>query len=192
MNNKADIFGDFKQINENPNFFFQGIAPQLHNVWQRCNLLSNYCAVFVSQYGKNSKLKGDIEQTLSYVLNEILENVAKFSILNNESFFSCSTWILEGDIIVDITNVADENATNNLRAVVKQLFTEDINDLYIKKLEENASQDDEANVSGLGFFSLINDHGVDMRFKFAKNDASSFCITTQSKFAIDLNVSEKN
>lgn len=165
------IIGDYKDfVDHSPIFSYQCPAKHLNDVWQRCGLLSDFFAQSVVDLVKqnDSNIDNDsLKESCSYLLNELLENIANFA-LHQEYPCVFSFWQDNpNQLITEFHNFARIKDGDHLISVATQLAnTDDLGDLYLKKIEENVTTGTSA--SGLGFLTLINDYSVQFAFKFDK------------------------
>ena len=183
MAKNIKTIGQFKDLSHSkPIFRYEAPSKHLNTVWQRCGLLSNFFGKSISYLlkSKDSSINIDsLAEIYSYLINELLENIANFGLHENHGICSFSFWNNDNkNLISEFFNISNvKNATSFISTADKLINSKDINELYIKKIEENAMNNSSG--SGLGFFSLINDYSVKFAFKFEKI-ADNYGITIQS------------
>ena len=177
------IIGNYKDYsNLSPIFSYKCPSKHLNDVWQRCGLLSNFFGQAIANLVKindNNVNINSLKEIYSYLVNELLENMAKFGLHDNDNDCSFTFWKEDKSVLIsEFSNFASLKNGNNFISIANELInSKDINALYIQKIEENALSDTET--SGLGFFTLINDYSVKFTFKFEKM-TDSYAITIQT------------
>jgi len=157
--------------------------------WRRVSLSSDFLAKYYSFYFPyREKAKGRIsretaENTLSFVLNELIENTAKYS-NTPDTGVRVRVLLLERTILLEVSNSVTEALADEFLASMREVLSGDTEELYISKLEGNLEQS--RSDSGLGFLTLINDYQIGLGFKFEKTGADVCRITVQA----DMNCEE--
>lgn len=139
--------------------------------WRRCSLTSDFIARYYSIFfpyierSENTFYRQEAENIISFIMNELVENTAKYSDENGEDV---DVWIgLDDDrLIFDISNQISHQAYEPFMNLCKELLESDPQELYIKKIEENI--DSGTSSSGLGYLTLVNDYGVSFGFAFTE------------------------
>ncbi|PJZ60696.1 slr1658 superfamily regulator [Leptospira adleri] len=150
--------------------------------WKRCSLTADYISNFCSF---PEQLDPDSANTISIVLNELIENAAKFSkdrkgeILLDLKYYS---EILK----IEIKNSTDEISKNKLENSISSLINRNSDEIYLSKLKESSSQ--EVN-SGIGLLLLSKDFPV--RLGFLINDVSFGTYEITVRAYLDLNEVER-
>jgi len=137
----------------------------LMTYWKRCGLIADFGAQFYAYaYGKNNDI---IQNTISTVLNELVENAAKFS-KQRDSYVEIVMKHYINLVSIEVVNEATPRISESFRGYVRQLVESDHEDLYFKKLEEKAEDDTS---SGLGLLMILKDYPCRFGAKFEeKND----------------------
>ncbi|MBM9579122.1 ATP-binding protein [Leptospira sp. 201903070] len=150
--------------------------------WKRCSLTADYISNFCSF---PEKLDPDSSNTISIVLNELIENAAKFSkdrkgeILLELKYYS---EILK----IEIKNSMDEISKNKLENSISVLLNRNSDEIYLNKLKESSSK--EVN-SGIGLLLLSKDFPV--RLGFLINEVSFGIYEITVRAYLDLNEVER-
>ena len=73
----------------------------------------------------------------------------------------------------------------NFKSFIKELINSDPDDLFIRKLEENAENENTSS-SGLGFLTMINDYSAKIGWKFdtVQKDSPVMTVTTMVELAV--------
>jgi hypothetical protein len=157
-------------------------AGQLAAYWRRCSLSADfwarYTALFIPpQVPARYLRRGDIEQVLAYMLNELFENCAKFS-GGSVTSVGYAAWVQEEQLIFQITNHIAPEIREPFERFITELLEGDPEELYFKRLEEQAATN--AKGSGLGYLTLIKDYGVRFGFRFRQLAESSVAVDVQA------------
>jgi hypothetical protein len=151
--------------------------------WRRVSLSSDFLAKYYSFYFPyREKAKGRIsretaENSISFVLNELIENTAKYS-NTSDTVVRVRVLLLERTILLEVSNAVSAALADEFQASMREVLAGNTEELYISKLEANlqGARSD----SGLGFLTLINDYQVQLGFKFEKTGNDICRITVQA------------
>ncbi len=157
-------------------------AAQLATYWRRCSLSSDfwahYTALSVPEPVATGKLPRDaVESVLSYLLNELFENCAKFS-RGPVQEVCYQSWIQQDHMIFQMTNHITPEQRAPFVELIMELLESDPDELYFQRLEENAEGD--LGGSGLGYLTLIKDYDVQFGFHFEPISAENIAVTVQA------------
>jgi len=137
---------------------FPGVFPI---EWKQCgataNFLANYFGSFYSAHawrGTAKKAGGNEIAVMSYILNELVENAVKF---NEGGSISVQVGLLQNELIFVVENHISRSTTISLRPKLTELVTQDAEELFLRRIEENAENPDVSS-SGLGFITMMNDY----------------------------------
>ena len=118
MVENVKTIGQFKDLSDSkPIFKYEAPSKHLNAVWQRCGLLSNFFGKSISYLLQNkySSVNTDsLAEVYSYLINELLENIANFGFHENHGTCSFSFWSNDNtNLISEFFNLSSvENATN--------------------------------------------------------------------------------
>lgn len=157
-------------------------AEQLKDYWRRCSLSSDHWARFYALQFPLSAEQGMLnygaaESTLSYLLNELFENCAKFSSGPKLDVFF-EAWSLQDEIVFQLTNHIAPSGKQKFVDLLNEILTGDPDELYFARLESNAESGHGG--SGLGFLTLIKDYGIRFGFKFTPISPDSVRVDVQA------------
>ncbi len=155
-------------------------AAHLANHWRRNSLSSDYWASYTAQsttLSPDHLPKQAIQDILSYLLNELFENCAKFS---NGSILDVyyQSWMQKETMIFQLTNHIHPKKQAAFINTIQEILTGDPHELYFQKLEENAELD--LGGSGLGYLTLIKDYGIQFGFRFRPQNSTSIAVDVQA------------
>jgi hypothetical protein len=157
-------------------------AGDLARFWRRCSLSSDfwsrYSALFVPATVPPGQLsRAALESVLAYLLNELFENCAKFG-GGPVGIVRYQAWIQADRMTFQLTNHIEPGQQANFILFIRELLENDPDELYFRRLEENAELD--AKGSGLGFLTLIKDYGIRFGFQFSAIDDQSVAVEVQA------------
>ncbi len=155
--------------------------------WRRVSLSSDFLARYYSFYFPyREKAKGRIsretaENSISFVLNELIENTAKYS-NTADTAVRVRVLLLERTILLEVSNAVSAALADEFQASMREVLAGNTEELYLSKLEANlqGSLGGARSDSGLGFLTLINDYQVQLGFKFENTGADICRITVQA------------
>ena len=157
-------------------------AAQLAAHWRRCSLSSDFWARYTSMFIPAAPVpgmlrRGDVENVLSYLLNELFENCAKFS-SGPFTPVHYQSWVGNGKMVFQMTNHIQPADQAPFVQLIQEILTGDPDELYFQRLEANAETD--AGGSGLGYLTLIKDYGVHFGFRFKPVSPDSVAVDVQA------------
>ena len=156
--------------------------------WRRVSLSSDFLAKYYSFYFPyREKAKGRIsretaENSISFVLNELIENTAKYS-NTAETGVRARVLLLERAVLLEVSNSVSEALADEFQAGMREVLSGNTEELYISKLESNLQK--AKSDSGLGFLTLINDYKIGLGFKFEKTGGEICRVTVQADMSCE-------
>ncbi|EKR74929.1 slr1658 superfamily regulator [Leptospira noguchii] len=144
--------------------------------WRRCSLTADYISNYCSY---QEKLDSGTSNTISIVINELIENAAKFSKDRKGEIFLDLKYYSEM-LKIEIKNLTDEISKNKLEKSISVLTDRNSDETYINKLKKG-----EKNDSGIGLLLLSKDFPV--RLGFLINEVSSATYEVIVRAYLDLN-----
>jgi hypothetical protein len=168
------IFGNFiERKDDRVEYLKIGFSPTSIPIQQRwrnnglsADFLADYLTTFFPGDDRTSaERQAEIKDSVSYVANELLENAMKFSYAPSQHAVSIEMYLETDAISLYVTNSVDPHAVESFQSFLHRLLTEDTNDLYVEQLTQNA-EDSDADQSGLGYLTMLNDYGTTLAWKF--------------------------
>lgn len=159
---------------------------QLAQYWRRVSLTadfwSNYLALHLPAAGSEALgahmlPREAVHGLLSYLLNELFENCAKFS-SGGVQRLCFEFWRRDEQMIFQITNHIKPEALPAFVAFLHTLLEGDPAELYFQRIEEYSESNSSG--SGLGFLTLMMDYGVRFGFRFRPVDEESVAVDVQA------------
>ena len=150
--------------------------------WQRCGLISDFVASYVSTAyaAGDRKASAPLFTAISTVFQELIENAAKFS-RKREAPISVRVKHYSRILMLEV-----ENGTT---AAFAQRFEEyltamqasgDLDALYMKILESKLEDAAAAQRSGIGLLVLRKDHGIRVGVRFDEDEQGRQTITVRA------------
>lgn len=192
---KAQIFGDYVEKPQQDEHLTVGFSPSaipIKKRWRNNGLsadyIANYLATFypiqASQPDSIDKL-AQMKSAVSYIANELLENSMKYADTTALYPITLHTQIDNNKIRLFVDNSILASQAANFQKFIKELLNSDPDELFIRKLEENA-EDENTSSSGLGFLTMINDYSAKLGWKFdiVEKDSPIMTVTTMVELAV--------
>ncbi|WP_072720334.1 MULTISPECIES: slr1658 superfamily regulator [Planktothrix] len=190
----TEIFGDFVEVPLVSNEFLMiGFSPYsmpLKQRWRNNGLSANFMADYVttffpkSEYDQaTSSRQNDIKSSVSFIANELLENAMKFSDDTVNQPISIQLYLKTDRLIFVVVNSITPEAVQPFQEFIEKLINSDIEELYIKQIEQNLENDTQ---SGLGYLTMINDYFARLGWKFEtiQTEPKIVNVTTMVQLAI--------
>lgn len=105
---------------------------------------------------------------VSYIANELLENAMKYNLETSQFKVKFGIQFLEATeviAVIFVTNTIDRAGAEKFQTFIQKLLTCDPDELYIQQVEASA-EDENAESSGLGLITAINDYHAQLGWKF--------------------------
>jgi hypothetical protein len=122
-----------------------------------------------------------MHSVLSYLLNELIENCAKFTAGSIKTVIF-EVWRFDDEIVFQITNHIKPERQAPLVDILSELLDGDATELYFQRIEENAESG--LSGSGLGYLTLMMDYGVHFGFRFRPINDQSVAIDVQAQVSM--------
>ncbi|EMK07293.1 hypothetical protein LEP1GSC176_3579 [Leptospira kirschneri str. MMD1493] len=144
--------------------------------WRRCSLTADYISNYCSY---QEKLDPDTSNTISIIINELIENAAKFSKDRKGEIFLDLKYYSE-ILKIEVKNLTDETSKNKLEKSISTLGDRNSDETYLNKLKKGEKNDSE-----IGLLLLSKDFPV--RLGFLINEVSSATYEVIVRAYLDLN-----
>ena len=171
------VLGDYTELSPtaNKNVTLSLLNGDLAKVWKRCGLTANYGANYMFPHDEETR-----QNSLSVVLNELLENATKYS---TQQLGTIDVYLLSIDkgVLFQVDNyVSAEQYDVFLQYAQEIINCQDLNEKYLKKLQAINPQD--ITTSGrIGLLSIMNFFSIKMGFKFTKlDDSDGYKVSVQT------------
>ncbi|GBF42211.1 GHKL domain protein [Leptospira ellinghausenii] len=145
--------------------------------WKRCDVLSN----FISQFYFHSFESKQLDQnTISTVINELVENAAKYSD-KEESKIHIEIKDLGNQLRIEVKNIITPWMKAIFENKIQTIQSHDINELYFEALEAHHKG---IPTFGLGLLRLLKDYQLPLAYEFTKLEGNDFEITMRAHLFI--------
>ncbi|AFY68444.1 hypothetical protein Pse7367_0127 [Thalassoporum mexicanum PCC 7367] len=172
---KAKIFGNYDDnLPAVQHFLAITFAPDSTSVQQRWNnnglsadfMADYFAAFFPNDDGSDGQVdtSAEIKSSVSYIANELLENSMKYGDEKSKYPTSIELQLHPSRLIFMATNSVKLAVLERFYQFASKLTTNDPQDLYISQLEDSIASE-QANASGLGILTMINDYGAKVGWK---------------------------
>lgn len=153
--------------------------------WRRCSVTADFLGEYLSYLFED---RGAAAAALSAGVNEVIENLAKFSADKREPV---SVDIAHyGDLLrITTRNVGRRANALALAARLDRMATEDAEDLFLEQLEHTASQDWAA--SGLGLITIKKDYGARLGVSLSPVEGAEDLVRVEFHLELDAGALEQ-
>jgi len=147
-------------------------AADIFQSWRRCSLTADFLARYYSYYFPYREKATDrisretAENNISYILNELIENTAKYSDAADKSV-EVTVRLRPSDIQFQVTNRVTEKRAEDFVRMAAELMEGNTEQQYLSKLER------EVDSSGLGYLTTLG-------FKVEKSGDDLFSVAVQA------------
>lgn len=187
MSTQETIFGFWETIHQNdlPHHNVVLDGGQLAEHWRRCSITADFWKRYIALHmptdvNATQLQRSAMSDVLSYLLNELFENCAKFS-AGPQLTVSHQMWLRETEILIQLTNHIEPAGSLPFQTVIQEILNGDPDELYFQKLEESVELDLDG--SGLGYLTLIKDYGIRFGFRFRPLNHASVAVDVQAHVA---------
>ncbi len=146
-------------------FEFSFLPLDIFDNWNRAGSLSDFIADYFESYFENKSA----HNVISTIFNEFIENAVKFT-KNNSQPISIIVKKRNNYLLSRIINTIPVHRKPAFIEICKDLFSKNLDDLFLKKIEEGAS---DSNKSGIGLILIKKDYQVKTNFDFFKDNNST-------------------
>lgn len=154
--------------NEATRFCVTLMAEPLELSWHHCGVTSDFIGEYFSRACGKDIDANDARHSISYMLNEILENAIKFRHGGNVEIRSS---LEAGTFEIQILNRIDPETATKFQGHLKTLLEREPGELLLERIEENALDPDSTG-SGLGLLTLMSDYGARLGWSFVSERVS--------------------
>jgi hypothetical protein len=187
MAKQTVIFGDFVDppVREGKRraFYFSPTSDSLEKRWPIGGRTADYASDFVGENLPDmpSEKRLDIEDSVGYVSNELLENALKYAFETAENEITFFIYLLPEAVYLYSRTALNSAEVGSFQCHLERLQSSDLEALFQDQLEQNLTEDIQQ--SSLGFLTLLLDYGVDLAWKFETVE-SIIWLTTMARMEI--------
>lgn len=182
------LYGDFEYIPDertpDAHLELSVNSFDLRTVWQRCGLLSNLVAGYISSayFDEGKGYNSEIFSSISTIFQELIENAAKFS-RHREAVIRIRIKHYDRVLKLEVQNDATPAYGQKFESHLKTLFTApDLDALQVNILE---TQVEAKGQSGLGLLMLLKDYPVKLGVMFVRSGAERDIVTVRAYYRIE-------
>jgi len=195
----TQIFGEFiedlPQDSDALELSFTSSSRSIPGRWENNRLSAHFIADYVANLlpvDEEDSLAEDrinvSKDAVAYVGNELLENAMKFNEIKESKVkfgIHLLAEIAQYTAVICTVNTTTKEKAREFQAVIKELLSADLNELYVQQIEKTASSED-SEASGLGLITAINDYSAKLGWKFAPepNNAEIVTVTTMAQISV--------
>ncbi|MGD1907886.1 MAG: DUF6272 family protein [Leptolyngbyaceae cyanobacterium] len=193
------IFGDFIETfppdHDSLELTFTPTSQRIQNLWRNRRLSAHFVADYFTNFlpsGKgNLAAENQIKEAkgaISYVANELLENAMKFNFATASYKVKFGIHFLDTAEIIAVlfaSNSIEQAVAQKFQEFIQELLASDPESFYMRQIEASA-EDENADMSGLGFLTMINDYQAKLgwRFEPVSSDAEIWAVTTMAQIKV--------
>ncbi len=139
--------------------------------WIRCSTIANFVAAYFQDVDRDPALAPIIDiNLLSTVLNELIENAAKYS-ADRQQENVLIVHIFKNSLYVSITNAAMQHQANKVSQQLNaDRNADELEEMYMNKLQDLAENGLVQRSAGLGLLMLQKDYPVQLKATVNKED----------------------
>ncbi len=174
----STFMGDAIQIKQDykEKLYLSIIPTTISAHWEKVSDVAN----FVAEFYHHDFQDQSIQNNISTILNELVENAVKFSHIQNRNIDIYA--FSDGDeLIFQVTNSISEKSWNNLEKIHHEMETTDLKTLYLKRINNLAMN---KAGTGIGLILLKKDYRVDINFSLDKKEKNDYLLTTTAKMKV--------
>lgn len=192
---KTQVFGNFVERPQQEEHLTLGFSPSaipIRKRWRNNGLSADYIANYLATFFPIKTDEADsidklaeMKSAVSYIANELLENSMKYADKTALYPITLHTQLDKNKIRLFVDNSILPAQAENFKNFIKELLNSDPDELFIRKLEENAESENTSS-SGLGFLTMINDYSAKLGWKFdtVEKDSPVMTVTTMVELAV--------
>lgn len=170
------IVGEFlEELPESQEYLLLVFSPSslpLKKRWRTNGLsadfLADYLAVFFpgdEDQPEAIAKQEQIQSTVSYIANELLENAMKFSDHSSPMSIRIELQLYLSKLVFLVTNSIKPAAVQRYQAFIAEVTSCDPNEMLLRQLEQIA-EESTLKRSGLGLLTMLNDYSAKLGWKF--------------------------
>ncbi len=151
--------------------------------WERGSLLSNFAADYF-----NHNFPGDkVQNLISTVLNELIENAVKFS-RNNSMPVVITMKKRKEELLIQADNTLPKHRQQAFIKICHELFEKNLDELYVQRMNQNVTN---TTSSGIGLILIKKDYSAGLGFQFYTDDRNCAHVAVTVRLDIDALRNEK-
>jgi hypothetical protein len=184
-----EIFGDYSEKINSTEFLIMSFSSKtlpIKDRWRNNGLSADFLAEYWGTFlpVRDRSMINEVQDAVSFIANELLENALKFSHETDASIIRISLYLFDDSLRFYVSNPINTASCESFKAFVHRILKEDTHELYLAMLEDR-DQDGEG-VSRLGFLTILNDYEARMGWKFetANQPSGTITVTTMVQLRV--------
>ncbi len=130
--------------------------------WKRCSMVANFWAeYYATEFNHEGVSQDDFLNVVSFILNELIENVSKYCDVKDSSVKVKTFFHKEGRVAFKVHHLLTKESANKFVDKINELLNSDLTELYFQRLEEEEG-------SGMGYLMMMQDYDVKLGFNFTQ------------------------
>jgi hypothetical protein len=141
--------------------------------WKRIGMVSDFTADFFVQHQNLGSL---IRNSVSTVVNELVENAAKFAKPRN-GLIDLDLKYYSSLIKIEVRNIISDRMRSNFETNIKKFLSGDIEKMYFDHLESLVKETDS---SGIGYLLMYKDYPLRFGYQFKRLESDKHEVTVEA------------
>ncbi len=192
-------FGDFIKAfppdRDSLELSFTPTSERIKHRWRSQRLSSHFIADYFVNFLPLAEGDPEAERRIketkgavSYVTNELLENAMKFNLEAANSKVRFGIHFIDDDEIAAVmfaSNQVNRAGAEKFQIFIEKLLSADPEEMYLQQVEASV-EDENAEMSGLGFLTMLNDYQAKLGWQFEAlpSDPDVFSVTTMAQVKV--------
>ena len=172
----SESLGEYLPLSQLDNEIALNYWPRRYTLqWSQCGKIPDFVANYLAsiESDRGSPNAGNLRATISYLLNELVENSVKYYI---EGTIRIRVGIHDDEIVLVVVNQITKEEKPVLLRQFSELIKSDAEEIFIARMEGQGDSDldhdqSEREVSNLGLLSMIIDYQAKLGWSFAPVDS---------------------
>jgi hypothetical protein len=173
---KSIVIGQYhSNFNQSGRELYLCISPgDVYDSWRRCGMVSDFASHYMSMEYEEAK---KVSNSLSFIVNELLENAVKYSGDGNEKIYITLVGTEDHEIVCQVENGVNSDQYERLQRIAQQfLDREEVKQKYIRALTDDRMKEKE---SGIGLMTIVSYFNVQISMKLTEPEKSRFRTSIQ-------------
>lgn len=187
------IFGNYVEKEVSQEYLIISFSSEtlpIKDRWRNNSLSADFLAdywgtFFPKRDSESPHQQAEVRDAVGYLSNELLENAIKFSCERSGIPIQIGLYLSSNTLRFYVTNAVRGEEVEQFQEYIQLLLTENPNDLYIQRLEQNAEEDDSGS-SGLGYLTMLNDYEAQLGWKFKPDALKPETLTVTTMVEIEV------
>ncbi len=171
-------------------------SERIRTRWRSQRLSAHFVADYFTNFLPSDLEKPEADEqriketkgAVSYVANELLENAMKFNLKTSKDKVKFGIHFLDDSetiAVIFATNNTNRSGAEKFKDFIKDLLASDPEEFYVQQIEASA-EDENAEMSGLGLLTMINDYQAKLgwRFETICSEPEIISVTTMAQISV--------